>query len=353
MYMNEDLHHKLKNLPMTPGVYRFLNREGEILYVGVSKHLRERVRSYFSGEKQGKIARLLLQIHDLEVELCDTYLEARLLECRRIKEIRPPYNAQFKREKGCVYLKIGTDPSGPSLSLARDPEGAIGPFRERRLVGEVLADFPALFPLQLTRRDRGPDIRFHFSFLPRRLDRAEFETNRQALEGLFHEEKLWQPFLAGLDEAMLKAAEGQRFAEAAFFRDFGQRLKLLHRFWFRDRAILKDLMFLKIPAASGGVKYFRVCNGMIEDVAKGTGEGDVEFRAFCLASACRPDPTWLEFPDKALFDFRHILYSEIRQLPEDQVILPGETALDQVILPDKAAPDDIGRGWERPDREKL
>lgn len=328
MYVNEEFHNKLKSLPLTPGVYRFLNKEREILYVGVSKRLRERVRSYFSGEKEGKIARLVHQIHDLEVELCDTYLEARLLECRRIKEIRPPYNARFKREKGCVYLKIGTNPAGSPLAVTLDPEGSIGPFRNRRLLEEVLADFPTLFPLQLTKRGKkGFTISFGFSFLPRRLSTEEFEANQQALERLFEDEKLWQRFMAGLKQAMRKAADDQRFAEAAFFRDFAERLSLLHRYWFEDRAVLKSLLFLRIPAATGGMKYYRVCNGMIEDVGRGAGPESPEFREFCLGSVSRPDAAWLEFPEKALFDFRDILYSEIRSLPEDQVVLAEDPAL--------------------------
>ena len=120
---------KIKTLPQLPGVYR--------------------VRSYFSGTKVGKIVQMVLQIHDLEIEICDTHLEARLLECQRIKEIRPPFNSQFKRERQFVYLKIGQKCTQPALSIATDHLQGFGPFRNRQLLETVLWDFPKLYPLKI------------------------------------------------------------------------------------------------------------------------------------------------------------------------------------------------------------
>lgn len=335
---------KIKTLPQLPGVYRFLNKDKEIIYIGKSKNLHHRVRSYFTGQKEGKIARLVLQIEDLEFEVCDTHLEARLLECLRIKQIRPPYNSQFKRERAFIYLKIGQKPRQSALSITTDPLQGLGPFRNRQLLEAVLEDFLKLYPLTSAYLDQTPEeqskegeitgpsgqcdhrkprpgeiqIAGTYSLLPRRLQDWEFRQTRECLELLFLDEGHWQPFLQGLEQAMINAADQERFQQAIFFRDFRERLKLLHRFWYEDKQLFNQLLFLRIPMEQG-VKYFRIRNGCIEDQAKGTALSGAEFDRFCLNSKCRLVSAWSSFSEQARFDFLDILYSEIRTLPPEQV----------------------------------
>ncbi len=313
---------KLNNLPPTPGVYHFLGNDGETLYVGMSRCLRDRVRSYFYGAKEGKIGRMVHQIQDLTIEHCDTQLEARLLECRRIKEIRPPYNAQFKREKGIVYLKVRQN-SGASLAISFDSADGIGPFRSRRLAETVIEEFPKLFPLRISTTKEAKKIQFTFSFLPKRITTEEFQTNREALELLFYDRMLWTGFIQDLEQAMLKAAEAQRFAEAAFYRDFCETLRELHRHWFDYQSLLDQVIFLRIPVGDG-VKYFRVSSGLISDTGKGKDFAGKDFKTFCRKKDQGPDPIWGAFSEKACFDFRNILYSEISSMPEDQVVTAEE-----------------------------
>lgn len=333
-----DLTTKIKNLPNSPGVYRFLNKDKEILYVGKSKNLRNRVRSYFTGTKEGKIARLVQQIHDLEVEVCDTHLEARLLECRRIKEIRPPYNAQFKRERGFVYLRIGQNPRQSALAIVTDPALGLGPFRNRRLLESVLADFPKLYPLTVSSPgskgpvpDAPPDgrplsrkgsrsrrIDWTYSLLPRRLDAGEYAANRAALEGIFRERALWERFMKTLERAMHEAAAAEAFSQAIFYRDFLERLRLLYRLLTEDQELFRSLLFLRIPT-DGGIKYFRICHGTIEDSAPAADPAGGDFESFCRDSTVRRQPDWRGFSERARSDFLDILYSEIRSLPPEQI----------------------------------
>lgn len=327
-----NLTEKIKTLPQQPGVYRFLNKDNEILYIGKSKNLRSRVRSYFTGTKEGKIARLVCQIHDLEIECCDTHLEARLLECQRIKEIRPPYNAQFKRERSFVYLKLGQNPKGNAVTVVTDPTQGFGPFRNRRLLESILNDFQKLFPLQLPAgrksggRSGAAKISFTYSALPRRLDPLEFDQNRAALSRLFLEEACWRVFLRALQRTMLEAAGQEHFQQAIFFRDFKARLELLQRFWFEDKQLFSQRLFLRIPVENG-VKFFRVFNGCIEDEAWGQDLTGLEFEDFCLKSGCRLVSPWSRYPERTRFDFTDILYSEIRSLPPEQVILDSKPSV--------------------------
>lgn len=324
-----ELKDKLKSLPVCPGVYRFKNSDNEIIYVGKSKSLRSRVRSYFTGQKEGKVARLVHHITDLEYEVCDTHLEARLLECRLIKEIRPMYNAQFKRDRGFVYLKIGELCKRPILAITYDPASGIGPFRNRRLLEFVIECFEKLYPMDLEepgegergRRGRksGLAVQFEYSLLPRRTDFDDFPKNQQVLSRLFREKAFWRGFLEALNQAMIKAAEAERFQQAIFYRDFIQSLNQLHRMWFEDTQLFQELLFLQIPLEDG-VKFFRIQNGRIEDIATGGEMDGPELEGFIRSSQNRSINTWEEFSEAARCDFKDILYSEIRALPKDQVV---------------------------------
>jgi hypothetical protein len=102
----------LKELPAAPGVYRFLDRGGQVIYVGKARNLRARVASYFVPSARGtaKGRALLEQTHDLSIETCGSELEALLLEAALIAEHRPRLNRQFE-----VHER--TAPYGPRLNL--------------------------------------------------------------------------------------------------------------------------------------------------------------------------------------------------------------------------------------------
>lgn len=325
--MNMD--EKLKSLPDRPGVYRFMDKENRIIYVGKSKHLRNRVRSYFHGAKTGKLARLVREIQDLDFELCDTHLEARLLECLRIKELQPQYNTQFKREKGFVYLKIGQRPNQAALSVTYDPAGGIGPFRSQHLLESVMEGLRKLYPMALDEQpasageETGTGCHWEFSFeyavLPRRLTASQFHETQAVLGKLFQEEAVWPDFLQAMTRSMLGAAEGERFQEAIFFRELLGAFTLLHRLWIEDQQLFRELLFLRIPTLEG-VKYFRVRRGRIEDQGVGQGTDSPEFVDFMHRSKDQGIAPGQNLSPRAQLDFRDILYSEIRALPADQVV---------------------------------
>ncbi|MEC0138709.1 GIY-YIG nuclease family protein [Paenibacillus macerans] len=99
---------KLGNLPSSPGVYLMKDGNGGILYVGKSKNLQQRVRSYFypSAPHSNKIKRLVNNVKDLEIRVTDTEFEALMLECRLIREWKPVYNKKMKNPLAYVYIAI-------------------------------------------------------------------------------------------------------------------------------------------------------------------------------------------------------------------------------------------------------
>ena len=112
----------LKGLPAGPGVYRFLDRLGRVLYVGKAKNLRVRVGSYFTPSARGtaKGRAILEQVNRLQIDPVASELEANLLEAAMIAEHRPALNRQFDvHERPAPY--------GPRLNLVvvlRDAAGA-------------------------------------------------------------------------------------------------------------------------------------------------------------------------------------------------------------------------------------
>ncbi|WP_404448348.1 GIY-YIG nuclease family protein [Sutcliffiella horikoshii] len=99
---------KIKELPATPGVYLMKDSAGQVIYVGKSKRLRQRVQSYFreSSAHSNKVRKLVKHIHNLEIIETDTEFEALLLEWQLIQEIRPQYNRQMKTPEAFLYLTI-------------------------------------------------------------------------------------------------------------------------------------------------------------------------------------------------------------------------------------------------------
>ncbi len=135
---------KLDLLPREPGVYRFLDDRGKVIYIGKAKSLRNRVRSYFTSGPDGRYQYELLvsRIHDLEVIVTDTELEALILEANLIRRHRPRFNVDVRDDRTYPFLKVTREPC-PRVFLTRVPreDGAAyyGPLSEVTRVKETLA----------------------------------------------------------------------------------------------------------------------------------------------------------------------------------------------------------------------
>jgi DNA polymerase-3 subunit epsilon len=122
-------------LPSAPGVYLFKDAQGRVLYVGTSRDIRTRVRTYFTAsEQRSRMAEMVRLAHAVHPVVCQTSLEAQVRELRLIDEHQPRFNRRSKDGRRLSWVKLTNEPF-PRLSIVRrvrdDGAHYIGPFRSR------------------------------------------------------------------------------------------------------------------------------------------------------------------------------------------------------------------------------
>jgi len=137
-----DLYEKIRALPMQPGCYLYKNAEGEVIYVGKAKNLRQRVRSYLleASQADAKTGSLMREAVDLEYILVGNESEALALETNLIKERKPRFNILLKDDKSYPYVKLTMADRFPKV------------FVTRRLLKDGAAYFGPYFPGSLAYR---------------------------------------------------------------------------------------------------------------------------------------------------------------------------------------------------------
>ncbi|MBQ4308636.1 MAG: excinuclease ABC subunit C, partial [Lachnospiraceae bacterium] len=224
---------ELKKLPMTPGVYLMRDADDQVIYVGKAVKLRNRVRSYFrdSVKKSPKIERMVTLIDHFEYIVCDSEMEALVLECNLIKEYAPKYNTMLKDDKAYPYIRVTLEEEYPRLIYAhqmrRDRSRYFGPYTNAGAVHKTLELLHSLFRIRTCRRVLPRDIgkerpclnyHIHRCAAPCQgyISKEEYaEQVKKAVEFL---EGKYGDVLETLQNQMTAAAEALEFEEA-------QRLK--------------------------------------------------------------------------------------------------------------------------------
>ncbi|HSW55690.1 MAG TPA: exonuclease domain-containing protein [Ignavibacteriaceae bacterium] len=148
----KDIHDSLYSLPDTPGVYYFLNKKNEIIYIGKAKSLKDRVRSYFAATTVGKPNRIVKQAAKIKTEITNSELTALLLEAESIKLINPRHNQQLKKYGNKYFVRINKSNKYPKAEITTkfdfDGNDYFGLFISRRKAEVVLDIIDKTFSLR-------------------------------------------------------------------------------------------------------------------------------------------------------------------------------------------------------------
>jgi excinuclease ABC subunit C len=144
---------QVKALPELPGVYRYYDKTGSLLYIGKAKNLKKRVNSYFTGDLKhsARIKLLVRKIRDIQYTVVNTERDALLLENSLIKEYQPKYNIALKDDKSFPYIKIVSEPF-PRIFFSRNfkNDGAeyFGPYTSLHQVRSLVELIKKLYPIR-------------------------------------------------------------------------------------------------------------------------------------------------------------------------------------------------------------
>ncbi len=158
----ERLRDKANSLPMAPGVYIMKSAEGEVIYVGKSKKLKNRVTSYFVGSTHSyKTDKMVSRVEDFDYIVCNTEIEALTLENTLIKKHSPKYNIKLKDAKSYPYIKV-TNEEFPKLFVTRERKSDraryYGPYQGSASAHTALDTVMKIFTLPTCKRSFPRDI---------------------------------------------------------------------------------------------------------------------------------------------------------------------------------------------------
>ncbi len=165
------LHKRIKALPNSPGIYQFVDKNAEIIYIGKAKSLKKRVSSYFQNKGLGAKTNLMIsKITDIKTIKVFSEFEALLLEAELIKENRPFFNIQAKDDKSPLFIKISNDEI-PLISTVRNEKAKKGvflkgPFPNAEIVKEILKISRKIFTYCHHKNPKGPCLYVHLGLCP-------------------------------------------------------------------------------------------------------------------------------------------------------------------------------------------
>ncbi len=275
----QDLKEQIARLPEQPGVYLYGNRDGQIIYVGKARSLRDRVRSYLGAYGSSpKTDALLDEVTTLEVTVTDSVVEALALENNLIKRRSPKYNILLRDDKNYPYLRLTVSETFPRVlvarQVARDGDLYAGPFLPASLARRTMALSHRLFGLRscnelITGRRPRPCLEYDIKRClapcvealcsPERYGQAVDDV-RLLLEGRVDE------LAVEIERRMTDAAADERFEEAGQHRDamrvvqaLGARQQKMATVELGDR----DAFGLAIDEGGAVIQVFQIRRGRV------------------------------------------------------------------------------------------
>lgn len=234
----EFLRSKAATLPRLPGVYIMENRDGDVIYVGKSRSLRDRVSQYFHGTHDLKTTKMASNVNNFRFVVCNSEMDALVLENNLIKQYTPRYNILLKDSKSYPYIKV-TDGEYPKIVMARKRDGTgryFGPYSGAGVVFSVINTLEKILGIPTCKHVFPRDIGRVRPCVYRQIGRCcgvcagdvspeaykeIIECAVQILKGNI------KTAISELEGRMFKASEEEKYEEAARCRDSIQALRKL------------------------------------------------------------------------------------------------------------------------------
>lgn len=308
MSANENIRQILQRLPDKPGVYRYYDVDGNLLYVGKAKSLKKRVASYFNKNKyeNGKTRLLVRKIADIKFIVVDTEFDALLLENNLIKEHQPKYNIQLKDDKTYPWLVIRKERFPrvhPTRRMIKDGSEYFGPYASVKTMHAMLDLIKRLYPLRTCNYLLSEEnvaagkfracLEFHLGNCKApcvdRFSEEEYNANIDAIREIIKGN--YAGLARQLRQRMNDHAAALEFEAAAAIKS---RLEVLERYQANSAVVnakINDTEVFSIYSDSKGafVNYLKVMNGAIvqsytTELRKRLDETDEELLAFAVVS---------------------------------------------------------------------
>ncbi len=252
----EKLLEKAKSLPPRPGIYMFFDARGEIIYVGKSRALKNRVLSYFqnAGRHSAKTEKLVRTARDFQTIVTADEREALILENEKIKLHKPKFNIRLKDDKDYPYVRLSVGEAYPRLSFAHrkekkgDTSRYFGPFSSSGAVRLAIDTANKIFQLPICRRKFPQEIGKNRPCLYYQMGRCigvctgkvtEEEYARRLENVILFFKNDNKKIIASLEQEMNYASEQMEFERAAAIRDRIRALTTLSG----KKQVVKDLHF--------------------------------------------------------------------------------------------------------------
>ena len=243
MNSKEALEYKIKSLPDKSGVYIMRNSEGEVIYVGKAKVLKNRVRQYFkSGNHTPKVAAMVSNVADFEYIITDSETEALVLECNLIKQYMPKYNILLKDDKTYPFARVSVNERFPTISMVRSvkKDGAryFGPYSSGMLLRELIEFLKEIYKIRSCNKVFPRDFNKGRVCLYYHIGKCDGMCEKEVDEEEYNR-KINEicTFLSGktahlereLEDKMYDASQKLDFEKAAYYRDKLNAVQLINQ----------------------------------------------------------------------------------------------------------------------------
>ena len=237
--MNDNILKKLETLPHKPGVYRFKDRNGVILYIGKAIDLYNRVHSYFRQNLDDRpwVKQMMPYVRDLEITEVNNEIEALVLESALIKKYLPKYNSDLKDDKSYAWIYISTKDKFPTVKIVRTLNSheytngeLFGPYPSGLAVRRIFTYLRKLYPFCNCCKEGSKESLYYFLGLcpgpyQGHISESEYKKNIDEIRRFLKGRKKGQ--ISNLEKQMKEYSREKNYEKAAVLRDKINDLKYL------------------------------------------------------------------------------------------------------------------------------